>query len=1131
MATYDSTVRLRQLNKPELSGYIVEVIGQIPNTGNLTGAFYPLGFNPSGYISSGQTGNFVTQTDLDSNYYNTLIYVGNNYYPSNNPSGYLSSLPSSVVYNTGNQNISGLKNFYTRPQVSGIGILLSGEISGANLGDGFGLYSGTTNNSLKFKSLKGGSGINVVENSDTITFSVTGISGGDIIIPELQNVVYTTGNQTISGIKSFSGQVTSNIFLSPNLFLVSDGGIGFTDPIFSIAPLSYDNGTKFTLRGNLNAKIELYNNSYITGFSGIYATNIYKSGYPVINSNETGNFLTQAINTGIGSGILSGKSGDRLIFKSLRGGSGIRITGDSQNLILEVTGISGGSASLSNPQDFVYVTGSQSISGYKTFLSGANFQSGLLFSGVQVLTGFNSGQYATTGNLFLTGSGLQSQIDSIKTWTGNSTGLFYPRNQNPSGYLTSAVKTLSVNAYNLTGDIVLSGAGGVSIKTGDPFKIIISGGTGGFGGSINYGANLGIGSGIYSSVDGDTLKFKSLVPGSGIRITGNSNQLFLEVTGIVGGGSSSSLQDVVFTTGNQSISGEKIFLNKVGVTTGSLRGVFDVSNKSTYTLPNLTSSDVLNFNYGEGQCSAYGAYLSYYVYGYKDIEGQRIYSNPVQFSGFDDDSSFSYYLTFSWDTNPIYDGYYLLVDEDPFYGVTNGYSNPSYGKVILNIDNSLEISRNDNVGNITYYGYYDSVGEIGSPNTFSKLLESDFYIDTGLNHKISLKSKSIEVSGDLLLVGSILNRESNTITNSNIIGLNSFNNSYNLVNSNLIGLDVAISSDTISYSNLIGFQAGRYSKNFLNSNFLGHAAGGESSGNQYSNAIGYLADFSSINSQFNNSLGFSAGQQTSGINNSNFIGREAGYKLHDSSYVTFIGYRAGALNSGISNSILIGNYTSGYSNSIAIGQGVANSTGRQLNIGNVLYATNIDNGNSPSSIPISNGKVGILIPNPQYTLDVSGSCRITGQTIFAIRPTVNGTGVLLSGEATQGISSSGNVLSEKYGYGAGIYTFSKTINANSSGNIFGIFDSKSGCQIFDVMINAEYPVAKKYSVVHQRGQNPISYLNVNSGPSGSNDFNVSFFSSGVSGVAMNIGNSGITSTFLTTLFLGGSVYSVNVTGY
>lgn len=136
-----------------------------------------------------------------------------------------------------------------------------------------------------------------------------------------------------------------------------------------------------------------------------------------------------------------------------------------------------------------------------------------------------------------------------------------------------------------------------------------------------------------------------------------------------------------------------------------------------------------------------------------------------------------------------------------------------------------------------------------------------------------------------------------------------------------------------------------------------------------------------------------------------------------------------------------------------------------------------------------------------------------------------------TGSTTNGLSTSENIITQKNGYGAGIYTFSGSILSTQSGKVFGVFDSKTGCQIFDVMINAGYPVAKKYTVAHQTNQNPITYLNANTGPSGSNDFEALFYASGSSGVAMSIKNLGNDSVFSTTLILGASVSPVVVTAY
>jgi hypothetical protein len=64
-----------------------------------------------------------------------------------------------LVYNTGDQNISGIKNFYSRPTVNGTGVLLIGEAS-------------------------------------------------NITLPN--TIVYVTGNQNISGLKNFTTIPTVN---------------------------------------------------------------------------------------------------------------------------------------------------------------------------------------------------------------------------------------------------------------------------------------------------------------------------------------------------------------------------------------------------------------------------------------------------------------------------------------------------------------------------------------------------------------------------------------------------------------------------------------------------------------------------------------------------------------------------------------------------------------------------------------------------------------------------------------------------------------------------------------------------------------------------------------------------------
>jgi hypothetical protein len=164
MSAFDSTIRLRQANQPEFSGYTVQIIQNylsgnppIPSTGVLSGVFYPLVTNPSGFVTSSQTGVFKTQTDLNSLYTQILYYVGENYYPDSNPSGYINSANISgisgnlnnIVYTTGNQTISGIKTFATGINVNGDITINSNYLRGINSSNYIQLDDGGENLNLR----------------------------------------------------------------------------------------------------------------------------------------------------------------------------------------------------------------------------------------------------------------------------------------------------------------------------------------------------------------------------------------------------------------------------------------------------------------------------------------------------------------------------------------------------------------------------------------------------------------------------------------------------------------------------------------------------------------------------------------------------------------------------------------------------------------------------------------------------------------------------------------------------------------------------------------------------------------------------------------------------------------------
>jgi hypothetical protein len=139
-------------------------------------------------ISTGST----LQTEIN-NLGNTYVTRANGQFnnrPTVNGTGVLligevAGLPNTIIYTTGNQTVSGTKNFVSRPTFSGLNLITTGDLVDLEL-------------------------------------QILG----------LENIVYTTGNQTVGGVKTFASRPTVNgtaIFLS---------GDPFVAPNFNSAPSS-----------------------------------------------------------------------------------------------------------------------------------------------------------------------------------------------------------------------------------------------------------------------------------------------------------------------------------------------------------------------------------------------------------------------------------------------------------------------------------------------------------------------------------------------------------------------------------------------------------------------------------------------------------------------------------------------------------------------------------------------------------------------------------------------------------------------------------------------------------------------------------------------------------------------------
>jgi hypothetical protein len=114
-----------------LSNEISGVSGELQTQINSISGDYYSNSNPSGFITGVDLSAYVTKSN--GAFTNRPTVNGTGVLLSGEAAG----LPTTIVYTTGNQTISGIKNFVTRPQVNNIGIVISGESYPSNNPSGF----------------------------------------------------------------------------------------------------------------------------------------------------------------------------------------------------------------------------------------------------------------------------------------------------------------------------------------------------------------------------------------------------------------------------------------------------------------------------------------------------------------------------------------------------------------------------------------------------------------------------------------------------------------------------------------------------------------------------------------------------------------------------------------------------------------------------------------------------------------------------------------------------------------------------------------------------------------------------------------------------------------------------------
>jgi hypothetical protein len=456
--------------------------GSSVDTGILTGAFYPLVGNPSGFssgintsnfVTTGQTGSFITtgQTGI----YASTAYVNANFLR-------LGQTSSNVSVNFTDNFAGGpvgvfsfLQGDHYYLQDSGQTKLIdvyNGIISGFNLVDtgnflnifttgsvvrpsqtGQFITTGQTgqfypsNNPSKFIDKTSGDSFyyplstnpsGYVQSSQTGSFVTTGQTGSFIV----------TGNTgifaTVSYVNSrflYSGPTTSN------------PSVAFTDNIAGITTFSFVQGSHYYLQDSGRTKlIDIYS-GIISGFNLVdtgVLINSFVTGL-VVRPNQTGNFA------------------DKTYVSNVSGALDSRLQSTGSFLYNLIQASSAGVAALNGLSGTLTLTGAGNVvvssTGQVITVSGA--------TGSFVTTG-QTGNFITTSQ---TGGFVGvNQTGSFAT-TGFVNSNYYPLNSNPSGYVLSSQ----------TGVFITTGQTGQFYPTSNPSNYITSFQTGGFVGTNQTG--------------------------------------------------------------------------------------------------------------------------------------------------------------------------------------------------------------------------------------------------------------------------------------------------------------------------------------------------------------------------------------------------------------------------------------------------------------------------------------------------------------------------------------------------------------------------------------------------------------------------------------------------------------------
>lgn len=444
-----------------VSGFSVVTTNQTGSfiTTGQTGAF---GGGGSGYVTTGQTGQFVTtgQTGAFITTGQTGAFSGNTgiltgvFYP-------LNTNPSQFLYSIGNQNYSGAL-YITGNTGSNLSPAPSSGNWKLNSAGGIVTISGSGNTASFYAICSGNMPIYPTGG----TSLSTGVSIGDTYLWSLSNIsplaqsnqgsfTFSIGNvltQSFGGTGTFGGYITTTGTGVPILTIgfASLAGGSYATGVFSGLSINKITSGNFNVDGHstFHSTASFTNGFFIGNYTkpiiynpslGLDFGNITIANVGALATNSFGTNTIQSYNGG-GFGLPwlnTNSQGDSLIgdVDFAFNGNVINVFNNNSSPGIQIMCNTGPITTYNN-------NGTSTVlddgAGNMQVIGVGSFTGGLFVSGQSVLTGSTAsfvttgqtGQFASSANLTATGT-------SLSSWTGLSTGLYYPRTGNPAGYLTS----------------------------------------------------------------------------------------------------------------------------------------------------------------------------------------------------------------------------------------------------------------------------------------------------------------------------------------------------------------------------------------------------------------------------------------------------------------------------------------------------------------------------------------------------------------------------------------------------------------------------------------------------------------------------------------------------------------------